>query len=87
MSGRCAYCNIILTTGEIEICSSCREERNKASYKTYENGYTDGFKAGQQSVQSMFDEAVRMLQNNTPRYLVVTQEKYDEILKGKNEVE
>ena len=70
-----------LTTGEIDICSSCREERNNASYRTYENGYADGFKAGQMSIQLLYDETIKMIQTNAPHYLIVTQEKYDEIFR------
>jgi hypothetical protein len=81
MNGRCSLCMAELTTGEIDICYSCREERDRASYRTYENGYADGFRAGQMSIQLLYDEPSKMIQTNAPHYLIVTQEKYDEIVR------
>jgi hypothetical protein len=83
MNGRCGKCGVPLGTGDFgNLCSSCKRELNEASYRTYENGYVDGFRDGQKSMKDIYEETVRLTQTNAPRYLIVTQEKYDEIIKG-----
>ena len=85
MNGRCGICGSVLGTSDINgICQTCLNQRSSfketARYQTYQNGFKDGYAAGISTLDSIrknFEKAISCVQI---RYIVVTQEKYDELL-------
>jgi hypothetical protein len=79
---QCIKCGRELTlTSEIGgICIYCQNE-NTAQYRTYENGFADGYKAAQDNLLKAWEELGRAMAVVPIRYIVVTQEKYDEMIK------
>ena len=73
--GLCLDCHNLLWNKNPKI------DITQTQYRTYENGYADGYRAGQISYQAIFDKAVEMISKTQVKYLVVTQEKFDELMK------
>ena len=84
---KCYMCGEELkSTGDINgLCIECQNktfrEKQTAQYRTYENGFSDGYKKALDDLKPIYEELNKKLALHTPTYMVVTQEKYDEILK------
>ena len=91
MNGRCSICNTLLSTGDMNgVCNDCeqkrieqaryeREERNTAQYRTYENGYHDGFRDAQEALRKSWEELGKATACIPLHTLIVTQEMYDNL--------
>lgn len=61
-------------------------EEMRAQDMTYEKGFSDGYKLAHEELQESYKKLGELYSTVQTRYIVVTQEKYDEIIKKSKEV-